>query len=138
MQDTIYLIMTGEYSSTRVEGFCLTEDDAIKYCAIKNTKAHCCEYYYSECGLINFEAAFEVEDLCIRLEYDEHFPNDIKGLDGNDLVTDPNYMHVYYPFSPKDRRYTILKAFPKDITKEKAIKICRDLLAKIKAEHEGL
>ena len=47
----MYLIMTGEYSDRRCMGYCTTEDEARRYCAVKNSAGGYDEYDYeaAEC-----------------------------------------------------------------------------------------
>lgn len=44
--EKVYLIMVGEYSARHCVGFCTTEEEAIRYCALKNT--HIISHWYGD------------------------------------------------------------------------------------------
>ena len=51
--DKIFLIMAGEYSDRHCVGYCTTEEEAQKYCAVKNSTGSYEDHDYEEAECLN-------------------------------------------------------------------------------------
>lgn len=136
--EKVYAIFSGEYSDWNVHGFFTNEEDADKYCSFKNTENEYEDFYVirldnieREVDLGNFKTSY-LHEIDYRkqsfLNKQESFtveriePCNTKRE--NTISTNAYGMWFHIVLDEKNE--------------EKAIKIAQDMLAKKKAEEQGL
>ena len=146
----IYVIGTGCYSDWGIVGYMEDGNEAANYVATMNEKSEyfCDKYWYIE--VEKFTTEMEKKEWYVKrtykvLEYnngnktESFYPNERYSIDEDNYLTD-EYEEPKYKVE-KNAKYIVREltmTIKADVDKEKALKICRDEFARIRAEREGL
>ena len=133
----VYLIMVGEYSDRHCVGFCTTEQEAVRICAIKNgfQRSNMCygDYEYEEVECLDGRIAGDVEtgySFCVSFA-----PVDggwhMYHCDGGVVSVE----HRPYFYERRDGRISVT-VWTKDDDEDKAKKIAQDSLYTWLSERE--
>ena len=131
----IYLIMTGEYSDRHCVGYCTTEEEAKKYCAIKNS-AHMDDYYHNEYDIEEQECLDGVMDgvpdigVSFRIIFDG---TNIRFVD-DPIISARHKTSVF----GKNGNSLEVRIWQKEADENKARKIAQDAVCKWYAEEMEL
>lgn len=126
----VYLIMVGEYSDKQCVGYCTSQEEAEKYCAVKNSTSGAWDYldtYYVE------------EAKCLDRAVNNH-PTLGRAVRmqlsmSGDLLYKENYIscRVAPDVSEYGKDTVFVRVWQKEVDYDLALKAARDLLAKWKA-----
>lgn len=92
---TIYVIMTGEYSDTSVYGYMENEEDAYRYCIVRNREDGYSEYWVQETDLLEAE----IEPFTLHKQHSIYF--DI--MDGKPHLRKGEYLESFEYYEGKKR-----------------------------------
>lgn len=130
MSKQIYLVTYGEYSDYGVQGYFETRDDALKYCAIKNSTDRYEDYRVEECDHLSFEV-----DDSVQFHKEYVFGIGINGKLNNSFSYDSYVGEKKAPyFDFEDNRYLHITETDYD----RARKIAQDVVAEELAKRAGL
>lgn len=146
----IYIIGTGYYSDWNIVGYMEDGNEAANYVAMMNNKIQndWDKYWFIEGEKLTAE--MEKKEWWVRhtyriIEWDNgnksecHYPNETYTIDEDNFLTDKYEEPKYEVTKLKNRiERQLTMTIRANISMEKALKICRDEMARQRAEREGL
>lgn len=130
----IYVIGCGEDCDWDIIGYTTNEEEAQRIVAEKNTNSEGFDFWYMNLEKISHE---QIEKPKILQKATYYHKNGVLYCSEKSNLTYKECSEVTVSMNPHDL-YRVDKTFPLGTSREKMLKVCRDIVAEYKARKQGL